>query len=34
MEKLIGKAEREISAGEFSGPFNTLEEVFIHLDNL
>jgi len=34
MEKLIAEAEKEIAAGEVSGPFETLEEMFKHLDNL
>jgi addiction module RelB/DinJ family antitoxin len=34
MEKLIEEAEKEIAAGEVSGPFESLEEMFKHLDNL
>jgi addiction module RelB/DinJ family antitoxin len=34
MEKIIEKAESEIAAGEVSGPFESLEEMFEHLDNL
>lgn len=34
MEKVIGMAEKEIAAGELSGPFENLEEMFTHLDNL
>ncbi len=34
MEKLIAKAEEEIAAGDVSGPFKTLEEMFEHLDSL
>ncbi len=34
MELLIAEAEKEIAAGEVSGPFETLEEMFEHLDNL
>lgn len=34
MEKVIEQAEKEIAAGEVSGPFETLEEMFAHLDNL
>ena len=34
MEKLIAEAEKEIAAGEVSGPFETLEEMFAHLDSL
>ena len=34
MEKLIEQAEKEIAAGEVSGPFETLEEFFAHLDSL
>lgn len=34
MEKVIAKAEAEIAAGKVSGPFETLEEMFIHLDSL
>ncbi len=32
MEKLIAEAEKEIAAGEVSGPFESLEEMFEHLD--
>ena len=34
MEKLIKQAEKEIATGEISGPFETLEEMFAHLDSL
>jgi addiction module RelB/DinJ family antitoxin len=34
MEQLISEAEKEIAAGEVSGPFETLEEMFAHLDSL
>ncbi len=34
MEKVIEQAEKEIAAGEVSGPFETLEEMFAHLDSL
>jgi addiction module RelB/DinJ family antitoxin len=34
MEKIIEKAESEIAAGQTSGPFETLEGLFNHLDNL
>jgi addiction module RelB/DinJ family antitoxin len=34
MEQIIAEAESEIAAGEVSGPFGTLEEMFAHLDNL
>ena len=34
MEKIIEQAEKEISAGKVSGPFETLEEMFTHLDSL
>lgn len=34
MEKIIEQAEKEIAAGEVSEPFETLEEMFAHLDNL
>ncbi len=34
MEAVIAKAEAEIVAGEVSGPFETLEEIFSHLDSL
>lgn len=34
MEKVIERAEKEIAAGEVSGPFETLEEMFAHLDSL
>jgi hypothetical protein len=33
-EKLIAEAEKEIAAGEVSGPFESLEEMFEHLDSL
>jgi addiction module RelB/DinJ family antitoxin len=34
MEKLIAEAEKEISTGQVSGPFETLEEMFEYLDSL
>jgi len=34
MEILIEEAEKEIAAGEVSGPFESLEDMFEHLDNL
>lgn len=34
MEKIIEQAQKEIAAAETSGPFETLEELFDHLDNL
>lgn len=34
MEILIAEAEKEIAAGEVSGPFESLEEMFEHLDSL
>lgn len=34
MEKIIEQAQKEIAAGEMSGPFETLEEMFAHLDSL
>ena len=34
MEKIIEQARKEIAAGETSGPFETLEEMFAHLDSL
>ena len=34
MEKVIAQAEKEIAAGELSDPFETLEEMFDHLDSL
>ena len=34
MEKLIADSEKEIKAGNLSGPFETLEEMFEHLDSL
>ena len=34
MEVIIAEAEKEIMAGDVSGPFETLEEMFEHLDNL
>lgn len=33
-ERLIAEAEKQIAAGEVSGPFETLEEMFEHLDSL
>ncbi len=33
MEVIIAEAEKEIKAGDVSGPFETLEEMFEHLDN-
>ncbi|MES2971638.1 MAG: hypothetical protein V4702_04920 [Patescibacteria group bacterium] len=34
MEKIIEQAERDIAAGDVSGPFKTSKELFDHLDNL
>ena len=34
MEEIITRAEADIAAGNISGPFNTLEEMFSHLDSL
>ena len=34
MEKIIAKAEKEIASGELSEPFETLDKMFAHLDNL
>ncbi|MBC7707602.1 type II toxin-antitoxin system RelB/DinJ family antitoxin [Polaromonas sp.] len=34
MEALIVEAEKEIAAGEISGPFESLEAMFEHLDSL
>lgn len=34
MEKLIEQAEKEIKAGETSGPFETVEEAINHLKSL
>jgi addiction module RelB/DinJ family antitoxin len=34
MEQAVAQAEKEIAAGEVSGPFETLEDMFTHLDNL
>lgn len=34
MEKIIAEADKEIAAGEVSGPFETLEDFFEHLDRL
>lgn len=34
MEKIIAQAEKEIKNGETSGPFETAEELFKHLDGL
>jgi addiction module RelB/DinJ family antitoxin len=32
MEQVIAQAEREVAAGEVSAPFETLDEMFAHLD--
>ena len=34
METLIKEAEKEIATGEVSGPFESLEDMFEHLDSL
>lgn len=34
MEKVIAQAEREIKTGKTSGPFDTLEAAYAHLDSL
>ncbi|HUC96240.1 MAG TPA: type II toxin-antitoxin system RelB/DinJ family antitoxin [Candidatus Saccharimonadales bacterium] len=34
MEKAIALAEADIEAGNLSGPFNNVEEMFAHLDRL
>lgn len=34
MEQVIAQAEKDIAAGEVSGPFNTLEDMFDHLDTV
>ncbi len=34
MEKIIEQAQKEIAGGHTSGPFETLDELFDHLDNL
>jgi addiction module RelB/DinJ family antitoxin len=34
MEQIIAEAERDIRTGNLSGPFETLEEMFEHLDRL
>lgn len=34
MEKIIAQAEKEIKAGETSGPFETVEEAIAYLDSL
>lgn len=34
IEKIIAVAEKEIAARDTSGPFNTLEEMFAHLDKV
>ncbi len=34
MEKIIEQAEKEIAAGETSGPFETIEEAITHLKSL
>lgn len=34
MEKIIEQAEREIKAGETSGPFDTVDEAIAYLDSL
>jgi hypothetical protein len=33
MEALIAEAEKDIKAGNLSGPFETVEEMFEHLDS-
>ncbi len=32
MEQIIEQAQKEIAAGDTSGPFSTLEDLFNHLD--
>lgn len=34
MEQLAIQAEKDIATGDVSGPFETLEEMFAHLDSL
>jgi DNA-damage-inducible protein J len=34
METLIAEAEEDIKSGNVSGPFETLEEMFEHLDSI
>jgi hypothetical protein len=34
MEAVIAEAQRDIKAGDLSGPFETVEEMFEHLDSL
>lgn len=34
MEKVIERIEKEIASGELSGPFETDEELYDHLDSL
>jgi addiction module RelB/DinJ family antitoxin len=34
MEKMIAQAEADIAAGDVSGPFENLEDMFAHLDSL
>ncbi len=34
MEKIIGEVEKEIAAGETSGPFETVEEAIANLKSL
>jgi len=34
MEQIIEQAEKEIAADEVSGPFESLEKLFAHLDSL
>lgn len=34
MEQAAAQAEKEIAAGELSGPFETIEDMFAHLDSL
>ena len=34
MEVLIAEAKKEITTDEVSGPFESLEEMFVHLDSL
>lgn len=33
-EKIIAQAEKDICAGDVSGPFKTLEAIYDHLDSL
>ena len=34
MEEIIAEAEKDIQTGNLSRPFETLEDMFVHLDSL